>query len=255
VTRETTNLLVEKFGQRYSDILEINLKTKDDPEIFKWFLASVLFGAPIAESSVIRTYKCFETHEVLTPEKILETGWQGLVDILDEGGYTRYDFKTSDKLLEVMGRLLTLYNGSLNYIHEQASDSSDLEKRLRELGKGVGNVTVSIFLRELRNLWKKADPKPTPLVVLAAKNLGIIKEESPEKALGELKEFWRKNETPGKTFVNFETALLRLGKDFCRRKKCKQCVLKRHCLVPTSTSTSARALSRPQLGFLLAGLF
>jgi len=229
--KEATNLLVEKFGQKYSDILGINLKTMDDKEVFKWFLASILFGAPITETSVIKTYKCFESHEVLTPNKILETGWDGLVEILDEGSYTRYDFKTSDKLLEIMGNLLKRYKGSLNLVHEQASGSSDLEKRLKDLGKGMGDVTISIFLRELRNLWKKVDTKPTPLVILAAKNLGIIKDERLEKALGELKEFWRKNEVPGKTFVNFETALLRLGKDFCRKMKCKQCVLNRHCLV------------------------
>jgi endonuclease III len=236
--RKATNLLVDKFGQKYSDILGINLETKDDGEIFKWFLASVLFGAPITEGSVIRTYKCFESHGVFTPEKILETGWQGLVDILDEGGYTRYDFKTSDKLLEVMGNLLKRYNGSLNLIHEQASDPSDLEKRLTDLGKSVGHVTVSIFLRELRPLWKKADSKPTPLVILAAKNLGIVKEESPEKALEELQESWRKNKVLQKTFVNFETALLRLGKDFCRKGECKQCVLKPYCL----SATYAQAL-------------
>jgi endonuclease III len=227
--REATSLLVEKFGQKYSDILGIKLKTKCDGEVFKWFLASVLFGAPINETSVIRTYKCFESHEVLAPRKILETGWEGLVKILDEGGYTRYDFKTSDKLLEVMDNLVTRYEGSLNLVHERASDSYDLEKRLKDLGKGVGDVTVSIFLRELRDLWKKADSKPTSLIILAAKNLGIVREESPEKALGELKVFWRRNEVDGKTFVNFETALLRLGKDLCRKKKCAQCVVERHC--------------------------
>jgi endonuclease III len=228
--RKVTRLLIDKYGQKYSDVLGINLETKDDLENFKWFLASVLFGAPINENSAMKTYRCFENHGVLTPEKILETGWQGLVNILDEGGYTRYDFKTSDKLLEVMGNLLTRYRGSLNLIHEQASDPSDLEKRLIDLGKGMGHVTANIFLRELRGLWKKADPIPTPLVILAARNLDIIKEERPEKVLEELKEFWRKNTVPQKTFVNFETALLRLGKDFCRKGKCKRCVLKPYCL-------------------------
>jgi len=232
--REATNLLVEKFGRKYSDILGIDLKTRDDGEVFKWFLASVLFGAPIRESSAIKTYKCFKKYDILTPQKIIQTGWQGLVDILDEGTYTRYDFRTSDKLLEVMGNLVTKYEGSLNLIHERASDSYDLEKRLKDLGKGVGDVTVSIFLRELRDLWKKADSKPTSLVILAAKNLGIVREEGPERALGELEEFWRKNGVDGKTFVNFETALLRLGKNLCRRKKCRECVLERCCLVIAS---------------------
>jgi len=231
--REATNLLIEKLGQKYSDILEINLKSREDKEIFKWFLAAVLFGAPITESAVIKTYKCFEEHGVQTPRKILETGWDGLVEILDEGSYTRYDFKTADKLLEVMNRLVTQYEGSLNLLHRHASDSLDVEKRLKDLGKGIGDVTVSIFLRELRDIWKKADPKPTPLVVLAAKNLGIIREEQTEKALKELREFWRRNRIVKKSFTHFETALLRLGKDFCRKMKCNQCVLQRFCLVAT----------------------
>lgn len=229
--REATNLLVDKFGQKYSDVLGIDLKTRDDGEIFKWFLASVLFGAPINETSVMRTCKCFESHKVLAPEKILETGWDGLVKMLDEGGYTRYDFKTSDKLLEIMDNLVKKYEGSLNLIHEQASDSNDLEKRLKDLGKGLGEVTVSIFLRELRDLWKKADSKPTSLVILAAKNLEIVREESPQEALSELKEFWRRNEVAERDFVNFETALLRLGKNLCRKKKCGKCALERYCLV------------------------
>ena len=230
---KVTTLLIKNLGRRYSEILGINLRKGDDYEIFKWFLASVLFGAPINETSVIRTYKCFERRGVLTPEKILKKGWHGLVEILDEGGYTRYDFKTSDKLLEVIGNLIAKHEGSLSLLHEQALNSSDLEKRLKDLGKGIGEVTASIFLRELRRLWKKADPKPTPLVILAAKNLELIREESPERALMELKDFWRKNKVAGKAFANFETALLRLGKDFCRKGRCKKCIVRGHCSVAT----------------------
>jgi len=219
--RKALESLVKNLGEKYSEVLNINLASKDDKEIFKWFLASVLFGAPITESSVIKTYRCFEKRRVLTPNKILETGWDGLVEILDEGSYTRYDFKTATKLLEVMENLNTKYEGSLNKLHEEAADSLDLEKRLKELGKGIGNVTVSIFLRDLRGIWRKADPKPTPLVILAAKKLGIITTENPEKALKELKAFWRENKVAGKSFVNFETALLRYGKNL-RRKRSQQ---------------------------------
>jgi hypothetical protein len=217
--REAFEALVKNLGERYSEVLKINLASKDDREIFKWFLASVLFGAPITETSVIKTYRCFEKHKVLSPNKIVETGWDGLVEILDEGGYTRYDFKTATKLLEVMGNLHTKYGGSLNRLHHEAADSLDLEKRLKELGKGIGNVTVSIFLRELRGIWRKADPKPTPLIVMAAKKLDIIKTEEPRQALEELKAFWRKNKIAGKSFVNFETALLRYGKDLRRKSR------------------------------------
>jgi len=212
--------LVEKFGEKYSGILGIDLSSGRDEEIFKWFLASVLFGAPITESSVIRTYRCFEKYDVLTARLILKTGWDGLVKILDEGSYTRYDFKTADKLLAVMQNLTEKYDGSLNLIHARASDRFDLEIRLKALGKGIGDVTVSIFLRELREVWEKADPNPTSLEILAAKELGIVnRDATAEDSLKQLKVFWTRNRVAGKSFVNFETALLRMGKDIRRKAK------------------------------------
>jgi hypothetical protein len=215
--RDSLAALIEKFGGKYSEILGVDLSSRKDQEIFKWFLAAVLFGAPISETSVIKTHRCFQKYDILTPRRILETGWEGLVKILDEGGYTRYDFKTADKLLEVMQNLIERYNGSLTLLHSEASDAKDLERRLKDLGKGIGDVTVSIFLRELRDIWGKADPNPTYLVILAGKRLGIVKEGTAENALKQLRDFWSKNTVAGKSFINFETALLRLGKDIRRK--------------------------------------
>jgi hypothetical protein len=110
------------------------------------------------------------------------------------------------------------YDGSLNMLHEKASDVRSLEERLKKLGKGIGDVTVSTFLRELRPVWKKARPKPTSLVILAAENLGLIKDEEPENALVQLEHYWKKNRVRGRSFVNFENALVRLGKDLRRKK-------------------------------------
>jgi len=227
--RKSLEALVENFGKKYSEILGIDLSDGKDEEVFKWFLASILFGAPITENAVVKTYKCLEKYSVLTPRRMLETGWDGLVRILDEGSYTRYDFKTADKLLEVMKNLIEKYNESLTLLYNRASNQQNLEKRLKDLGKGIGDVTVSIFLREVRDIWKKADPSPTTLVVLAAQKLGVIKKETAKDALKQMKDFWSENRMAGKSFINFETAFLRLGKDFCRKKKCVSCLVRDEC--------------------------
>jgi hypothetical protein len=117
-----------------------------------------------------------------------------------------------------MKNLTEKYDGSLLCLYDGAADAQDLEKRLKDLGKGVGDVTVSIFLRDLQDIWKNADPKPTTLVILAAKKLGITHEEAPKKASVELKAFWSKNKVPRKSYVDFETALLRIGKDLRKHK-------------------------------------
>ena len=217
---EDVRALVESRGQKYSEILGIDISEGKEDEVFKWFLASLLFGAPMTESSVVKTYRFFQKHGVLTPKQILKTGWDDLVKILDEGGYTRYDFKTADKLLEVARNLTEKCSGSLCLIHSESSGAHDFENRLKNLGKGVGNVTVSIFLRELRAVWEKAEPNPTALVVLAAQELGIVKNDATaEEALEQLKAFWARNKIRRKSFVNFETALVRLGKGSRRKKR------------------------------------
>lgn len=229
--KERLKLLLETLGKPYSKILGIDLSSGKDEEVFKWFLASIFFGAPIAEKSAIKTYRCFQKYDILMPDKILDTGWNGLVKILDEGSYTRYDFKTADKLLEVVQNLKQQYSGSITKLYKKASDNYDLEEKLKKLGKGIGDVTVSIFLRELRNIWEKANPKPTKLILLAAQNLGVIeKQVTIDKALKQLKDFWLKNKVAEKTFINFETALLRLGKDFCRKQKCAACTFRDECI-------------------------
>ncbi|HVO37175.1 MAG TPA: hypothetical protein VMT01_03300 [Candidatus Acidoferrum sp.] len=226
--------LIENCGQKYSEILGIELSSANDTEVFKWFLASLLFGAPITEKTAIKTYRCFEKHGVLTPQRILKTGWDGLVKILDEGSYTRYDFKTADKLLEIAKNLMEKYDGSITSLYAIASDELDLEKRMKDLGKGIGDVTVSIFLRELRDIWEKADPNVTELEILGAKRLRILKTEDKENALEKLKQFWFKNSIEGKSFVNFETSLLRIGKSTRRKRKCATCPVKGDCQARTA---------------------
>jgi len=225
------NILVEELGESYSKSLGINLLSRTSDEIFKWFLASILFGARISESIARKTYQEFEKKKVISLQKIMDTGWDGLVAILDEGGYVRYDFKTATKLLEITGNFLKEYKGDLNTLHSKAKDSRDLEKRLINLGKGIGKITVAIFLRELRGIWEKADPFPTTLTIEAARNLGFTKEDSEEKILQGLKSVWNKSriKIKGKDFIHFETALLRLGKDWCRKKKCQQCSFSSNC--------------------------
>lgn len=207
-----------RWGQKYSEMLGIDVSNGEN-EVFKWFVASLLFGAPIQEATAIKTYRCFENHGMLTPARLLKTRWGGLVSLLDEGGYVRYDYKTADKIVLVMNNLAAVYSSSLNSIHDKAVDSNDLEQRIRDLGKGIGEVTVSIFLRDMQGIWTKAESKPTNLEILAARRLGILKNRTAEEALATLKAFWEENRIEGYSFVNFETALVRIGRELRRKRK------------------------------------
>ncbi|MGQ9759467.1 MAG: hypothetical protein ACUVQ5_02700 [Candidatus Methanomethylicaceae archaeon] len=163
---------VKEMGKPYSETLSIRLE-EGDRECFKWFLAAFLYAKPIREESATKTYKLFEEYGLSDPESILKAGWDRIVEVLDEGGYTRYDFSTADRLLEICRNLLERYNGSLKELHDRAKGRGDLEEMLRGLGNGIGPVTVSVFLRDMRMVWGKADPSPTPRVKEVMKELGI----------------------------------------------------------------------------------
>ena len=205
---EFITTLLESYGKLYSEQLGID----PEREPFKWLLASVLFGAPIRESTAVKTYGQFVKHCITTPDEILKAGWHTLVDILDQGGYTRYDYKTADKLLEMAEN-----------VREKGIPYS--EEEVTGLAKGIGNVTVNIFLRELRG-FQNIDPEPQKFVYEAAENLGLLT----EKNLQELKRVWAEHGIKGYTFLHFEAALLKLGKDFCRMGKHKKCGMRKWCI-------------------------
>ncbi|WEU40886.1 MAG: hypothetical protein OdinLCB4_002945 [Candidatus Odinarchaeum yellowstonii] len=185
----------------YATELGLNLYNQDDR--FKWFLAAFLFAKRISVEIAKKTIRLFISEGLVTPETLLKAGWHKLVDILDKGGYVRYDYSTASNLLLLAENLLNTY-GSLENLYNCASDSKDLEARLMEF-KGIGPVCVNIFLRELRGVWEKAQPAPSPIAVKTAVMLGL------------------------KDFIKYESALVRLNLEYCKRGKCAQCPVKEYC--------------------------
>ncbi|HXX13110.1 MAG TPA: hypothetical protein VEK05_16480 [Burkholderiales bacterium] len=204
---------MRRLGGRFATPLGIELKQRDSAELFKWFLAAMLFGAPISHVVAARTYRELAAAGASRPQALLRIGWRGLVGILDRGGYVRYDEKTATKLLTVCQALMDGCAGDLVALEQSAEDETDLERRLMALGSGVGPVTVTIFLRELRGIWAKAEPLPCAMGIHAAYDLGYVpaRINHPARILERLKEVWREAGGRASDFADFETALVRHG--------------------------------------------
>jgi endonuclease III len=166
-------------------------------------------GARISGSIAASTYRCFQRAGIDTPKKIIEAGWDKFVEILDSGGYVRYDFSTASKLLETMNKLKREY-GSLENLYHQAFGTKDLERRLQGF-KGIGPTTVQIFLRELRGKWE-VEPAISRIAQNTAKNLDI-----------NLSAF------KGERLARAETALVKLSLGYCKRRRCHECPMKDFC--------------------------
>lgn len=188
----------------YSEELGLDLEKPEDR--FKWFLASVLFAKRISAQIAKKTYVLFELEKLTSPDALLQAGWDRLVEVLDSGGYARYDFSTATNLLGIAKTLKEKY-GSLEKLSEESINPKDLEKCLREF-KGVGPVGVNIFLRELRGIWENAKPLPSLMAVSTAKRVRLDLEE----------------------VEHFESQLVRLNLEFCKKHRTSKCPLGENCV-------------------------
>ncbi len=186
----------------YSEELGLDLNKPEDR--FKWFLASMLFAKRISSKIAKKTFKRLQEEGLVTPEAILKAGWDKLVEVLDSGGYVRYDFSTATNLLDASKKLLEEF-GSIDEVHHRAKSSRHLGELLAGF-RGVGPVGVNIFLRELRGIWSKADPEPSKLAVETARRLGV------------------------KRIREVESQLVRLNLEYCKKKACEACPVSRTCL-------------------------
>lgn len=137
----------------YSSELGIDLDAGTETECFKWFLACLLFGKPIQQEIAKRAYLDLSQAGIISPTALLETGWDGVVKILDEAHYVRYDFSTATKLLDISRQLIRIY-GTFGALLRRANSTTQLSELLREFN-GVGPKTVEIFLRDMTPILKK----------------------------------------------------------------------------------------------------
>jgi len=134
--------------------LEIDLASRKEEELFKWFLACLLFGKPIQQEIAERAYLEFVRAGLVSPDAIIRAGWDELVRLLDQAHYVRYDFSTATKLLDVARELKQRY-GTMTELLDQARTPKELSCRLQEF-RHIGPVTARIFLQAVGPVWYRS---------------------------------------------------------------------------------------------------
>jgi hypothetical protein len=204
---------ISALGGRYSTELGIDL---DDGgiEIERWALAATLFGTRISSTVAMRTYRALAQAGVHTIADAGRARYQELVELLDDGGYARYDFRTARRLSALAQVVRERLDGRVGRLAEEAN-ARRLEEALDGL-PGWGPVTVRLFLRELRGLWPGAHPPVDPRALLAAQHLGLHIGGNGD-ALHDLERLAR---AAGADPRDLEAALVRLSLAHRRRDAC-----------------------------------
>jgi len=127
---------------------DLGIDPSTDQGMFAWFLASLLFGRPVPQSTAASAYSKFAADGWDTPEHFTADDQHPLWHELWDGGYHRMSSVMSEELRDVMGALITDWGGSVARLVRTSSSRQEVSARLQAF-KGVGPKTAEIFLREI----------------------------------------------------------------------------------------------------------
>ncbi|MEE6267964.1 endonuclease [Streptomyces diastatochromogenes] len=170
--RELVRVLLERHGETYAAESGILLRNTPQP-LYQLAVLADLLGTRMRASVAVATLRALRDAGLSTPRRMRDATWQQRVDVLDAGGYRRYDESTATRLGEGAELLLDRYGGDLRRMRETADGDADaLRRLLREL-PGVGPTGSAIFLREVQGVWSEYAPFLDPKAVQGAERLGL----------------------------------------------------------------------------------
>jgi hypothetical protein len=127
--------------------LGLDPSSGEPDQLYKWFLASLLFGRPIQQTVAADTWRVLINHGLTSPGRFADFDREALRALLDEGHYARLDYIMTDELHDVMRTVKTQHR-SVSELVKKSQSRSELRSTLTAL-KGVGATTADIFLREI----------------------------------------------------------------------------------------------------------
>ncbi len=168
--------------------------------LFRWLCASILLSARISADLAMQAARALADQGWTTAEKMAAATWEQRTRALNEAGYARYDESTSRMLGDTAEMLLERSRGDLRHLRQTAEGNPDRERTLLKQCKGLGDVGVSIFFREVQVAWDELYPFADKRAVDAAQRLGLA---SDPQALA--------RQVPRHEFPRLVAALVRAG--------------------------------------------
>jgi len=198
--REVVRILLKLHGRTFAEDLGIHAVENEPSPLFCLLISALLFSTRISHNIALKSARILFEHGWTTPERMAASTWEQRVQALDEGGYVRYDERTSTMLGETAQMLIDRYQGDLRRLRDAAGADPARERKLLDQFKGVGDVAINIFFREAQLAWPELYPFADERTLASAKKLGLPADGKKLAALVRSRE----------NFVRLVSALIRI---------------------------------------------
>lgn len=171
--KSTASALLDRHGQTYAEELDIDLDDPTPSPLFRLLVASQLFSARIDAGIAAEAARNLSKRGWRTAGKMRESSWEDRVSALNDAGYTRYQERTATMLGDVAELVEERWSGDLRKLRDEADRDPDAERELLKEAKGVGDVGVDIFFREVQVAWPEIAPFADDRALKAARELDL----------------------------------------------------------------------------------
>lgn len=198
--RKIIKVLLDEHGRTYAAELGIKLESNTPSPLFRWCCASILFSARISADIALEAARALAKQGWTTAQRMADSTWEQRTKTLNQAGYARYDERTSRMLGESAEMLQERYGGDLRRLRAAAERDPQEERKLLKEFKGMGDVGVDIFFREVQLAWPEVYPFADRRATQTAQQLRLGEDA------GELAELVSKRDFP-----RLVAALVRVG--------------------------------------------
>jgi hypothetical protein len=190
--------LLQRHGMTFCEELGITIARNTPSELFRLLSASLLYSTRISYSLATKAIRAVFGEGWITAPRMAAAGWEERTRVLNQAGYARYDESTSTRLGDCAGLLIERYRGDIRRLREEAKRDPWQERRLLKQCKGIGDVGVDIFFREIQLVWEELYPFADKRILEESRRLGIA--DTVEELAGKVAR---------KDFVRLTAALVR----------------------------------------------
>ena len=189
--KATVRALLERHGRTFAEELRIDVTEGTPSALFRLLCAAMLMSARIRSPIAVEAARNLARRGWRSPRKLAESTWEQRVEALNDAGYTRYQERTATMLGDLTEHLLERHHGDLRRLRDEAERDPKVERRLLKEFKGLGDVGVDIFFREVQVSWEELRPFADRRALDAAGRLELPKDPGKLADLAGAKDFPR----------------------------------------------------------------
>ncbi|MGH9066406.1 MAG: hypothetical protein ACRD0J_02635 [Acidimicrobiales bacterium] len=170
--KDLVRAVLSRYPCTYAE--ELHLRSADTPSgLFGLLVMALLMSARIKADVAVDAARALSKKRWTTAKAMAGASWEDRTRVLNRAGYARYDESTSRMLGDTADLALDRYRGDLRRLRDEAGRDPAAERRLLRQFKGVGDVGVDIFFREVQRSWDEVYPFGDDRALRAAERLGL----------------------------------------------------------------------------------